>query len=793
MRRLKKKSLAPDQTPPTEQDLSPSVSPSIATTGVGTVADLIRDLAGEEAVQFPSLEPSLLESELKPERKSALEAAPTVSAIHSQPIVPPPLQPVPDERTEGWFLGLDIGTTGISAVLLNPTTEQLYPIAWSVLSSPTDHNIDRNIDHNPTPQTEQNPQEKTRRFRLPAVITLTPELNSPKLNSPELESSGLSTPESESDPNTLTQARSPFHPSLNRFSLPFSLTTPQVEPSSEFTDSTAAKITHPIVQQLKPCLKLGIPYWSAQTNQWQPCLQWSEHQTLSLHDLQHALQLLLQTLTQPTLTSIGVLSSSGLGLEEQMLQNALHQLAGVVVGYPSNWTDTYSFNIREAILQAGLVAHPEQICFLEDTVATLISVLERQTEPQAEKAQPIANPGGIILQNADWQGQTLILTAGATMTELTLVDLPDDLDTLTAADFQHRSLAFAGNAIDQDIVCQLLYPLVCQTVPVNPRQFESLRQDTDQRIDLSLEAIDPMSIQLDSLALPTPGEPDLPQRYRLHQRLESSPSGQILLTAARHLKIAFQQQSYFTVQFGDRIWTLFRRDLGSKVLLPYVQRLNRELNALLKQAEVSASEVDQVICTGGTAAMGTIARWLRQKLPNATIVQDTYAHPSIPQENCIFSCSRVAYGLAVLPLYPQLLNTARHQYSDYFLLMELLRHFPRRPITAKKMMQLLEQNGIDTTSCQSHILALLEGHLPPGFIPGDRDAPFFTKASLQNPDVYNVQLAPLFQKRGDHYHPNHHQHKQLQQYMSAILSNTQQTLEQPYSVTLDLSVLDANS
>jgi hypothetical protein len=792
MRRLKKKSLTPTQTSPPDQNSPPVSSPPIAATGVGTVADLIRDLAGEEAIQSFRLEPSLSESELKTELKSSLETAPAAFAIRSQPLVPPPLKPFPDEQTKGWFLGLDIGTTGISAVLLNPATEQLYPIAWSVLPSSIDQNIDQDIDQNniapntPTSQTEQNPQEKTRRFRLPAVIAFPSESFTPESLSPK--SFTL-----EAEPNTPTQARSPLqHP--NRLSLPLSPTTPQVEPSTGSpstgsTDSSAVKITHEIIQQLKPCLRLGIPYWSAQTNQWQPCLQWSEHQTLSLHDLQYALQLLLQTLTQPTLTSIGVLSSGGLGLEDQMLQNALHQLAGVAVGYPSNWTDTYSFNIREAILQAGFVAHPEQICFLEDTVATLISVLQRQTE----KAQPIANPGGIILQNADWQGQTLILTAGATMTELTLVDLPDDLDTLTAEDFQHRSLPFAGNAIDQDIVCQLLYPLVCQTAPVDPRQFESLRQDTAQRIDLSLEAIDPMSIQLESLTLPTPGEPDLPHRYRLHQRLESSLSGQILLTAARHLKIAFQQQSYFTLQCGDRIWTLLRQDLGSKVLLPYVQRLNRELNALLKQAEVSAPEVDQVICTGGTAAMGTIARWLRQKLPNATIVQDTYAHPTIPQENCIFSCSRVAYGLAVLPLYPHLLNMARHQYSDYFLLMELLRHFPRRPITAKKMMQILEQNGIDTSSCQSHILAFLEGHLPPGLIPGDRNAPFFTKASLQNPDVYDVQLAPLFQKRGDHYHPNHHQHKQLQQYMNAILSNTRQTLEQPYPVTLDFSMFDADA
>jgi hypothetical protein len=749
----------------------------------GTVADLIRDLncphgdaifETDSSATAPSGAPvfdraSPLEESPTPnvaENRTAdsellqwLSSEPTSSAAPNlQAIVPPPLKPLPDESTKGWFLGIDVGTTGISAVLLNPLTEQLYPIDWTVISASKGANDTAQTE---IAQSEKETEKETeRRFRLPAVVSFVPE--------------NQDVPENQ---EASSQTRSP----LDRLCIPISVA--ETAPEAAYSEATYSNAASGLVQHIKPCLRLGIPYRPSPTAQWEPVLQWSDHQTLPLHWLQKSFQTLLKTLKQPTLSTMGVLTCGALGLDDQAFQNALHQLAGVVVGYPSNWSDTYSFNLREGILQAGLVSQPEQICFLEDTVATLLSVLRRRAgNAKQSAANPAANPAGIILQNADWQGQTLILTAGTTVTELTLVNLPDDLDTLTVDDFQHRSLPFAGNAIDQDIVCQLLYPLLRQPLPADARHLD--------RIDLALAAVDPAAVNLESLTLPTPGEPDLPNRYALHQRLESSPSGQILLAAARYLKVAFQQQSYFTLQLGDRTWTILRQDLGSKVLLPYVQRLNRELNALLRQAEVTAPEIDQVICTGGTAAMGTIARWLRQKLPNATIVQDTYAHPTIPHENCIFSCSRVAYGLAVLPLYPHLLNVTRHQYSDYFLLMELLQNFPRRPTTAKKLMQILEQNSIDTSGCQSHILALLEGHLPPGLIPSDRDAVLFSKTSLQNPDFYNVQLAPLFQKRGDHYHPNHHQHKQLQQYMNSILANTHQTLSQPYTSTFESLVFD---
>jgi hypothetical protein len=51
-----------------------------------------------------------------------------------------------------------------------------------------------------------------------------------------------------------------------------------------------------------------------------------------------------------------------------------------------------------------------------------------------------------------------VINAGATAIDLLLVHLPEQLADLNYSDFNLRSFPYAGDALDQDIVCQLLYP-----------------------------------------------------------------------------------------------------------------------------------------------------------------------------------------------------------------------------------------------------------------------------------------------------------------------------------------------
>jgi hypothetical protein len=189
--------------------------------------------------------------------------------------------------------------------------------------------------------------------------------------------------------------------------------------------------------------------------------------------------------------------------------------------------------------------------------------------------------------------------------------------------------------------------------------------------------------------------------------------------------------------------------------------------------------VRQVLCTGGTASNAAIAHWLKQKFPNATLVQDTF--------NSMASSSRTASGLAKLPLYPQLLDSARHQYSSYFLLRELLQTLPNEPLPLGRILQLLEAQGINTQACLPAIINLLEGQLPAGLVPSKADLALLTPESRQNPEYQALAGSPLFLRESNQvYRLNPDLRNYLWQYLSKILDGTHQTLEE--SLLLDLGV-----
>lgn len=567
-----------------------------------------------------------------------------------------------------------------------------------------------------------------------------------------------------------------------------------------------------LLQDFKPLLTISIPYYSLPVLRWEPVLQWSEHTQVTLNSVRHALRALLTTLspmyleqhdgddTQTQGSHVGLpsptaptLACGAVGLDDQAFQIALQQLVGVIMGCPSHWSDAYRFNAREAVLAAGLVTDLAQVVFIEDGIATLLSGL-RSTDGRMV-VLPQGLPQKHHLHNLDWQGGTLIINAGAALTELVLVNLPSQLQQLTHADFHVRSFDYAGNAIDQDIICQLIYPVWLQ-------QFRQAKQGESSNPELNYtfnsgkqsqagkfvdgwhwQPSEPESMESElegsiwhqsgwhDLTLPATGELDLPQRHRLQQWLCSSAFGQELLRAARHFKLALQQSDRFLLTIAEQPLLITRQDLGSQIFLHYLQRLSRALNGLLNQSGILPADVNQVICTGGTASLGAIARWLPHKLPNATITQDTYTHSISPEINCLPTCSRTAYGLATLPLHPQVIDLPRQHCSDYRLLLELLRVFPDQPLSVEAIMKLLEERGIDTQACYQRIVALLEGHLPDGLVPSPQDNRL-TSDSLQNPDYQKILSAPLFYRLSSQtYCPNPNQWHHSRRYLESLISS----------------------
>lgn len=214
-----------------------------------------------------------------------------------------------------WYLGIDFGTTGVSAVLLNKATAQRYPLCWS------------NELHISQEQLQTvNPQLSIRNsaaiFRLPA-ITYSGEAASKLF------------------------VKFPVTPII--------------------VGSLAAKLASEksgiFLENFKPYLNIGVPYYCPEQQQWQPQIKLPNQQLVSLYWVRRTLQAMLGTISPKSTVTGAVMKVGAVGLTPETLALALGNLEGVICGYPAGWGDTYQLNLREAVLEAKLVKHPEQVFF----------------------------------------------------------------------------------------------------------------------------------------------------------------------------------------------------------------------------------------------------------------------------------------------------------------------------------------------------------------------------------------------------------------------------------------------
>ncbi|MEG4807592.1 hypothetical protein QUA82_08180 [Microcoleus sp. F8-D3] len=629
-------------------------------------------------------------------------------------------------------MGIDFGSSGLSAALVDRTSGQLYPIYWEAS------------------QAEAGAAGACCRIPSAAVLAQT----------------APGSPGSE-----VTVKSVGFRP--------------QALPAGEF-----------LLENFKLPLKVGIPYQREAAGMYEPLLQRSPLQAFSIALPLQGVRALLATLNprkqgQKFAESGEILDSApranfaGLpvsnlicrasGLTPETLDAALLDLQGVILGTPAGWSDAYRFNLQEAVLGASLVASGSQIFVVEDAIATLLAaVTPVQNATELEESSAVDSAKGsekvapLSVNASSFSGGTLILNAGAATVELALVELPSNLQDLTRADFTCSSFDAAGDAFDQDIICQLL----------------AKNETWGMSIDL-----------------PRPGHPDLPSRYQLQQRLQGSAFGLQLLEAARQIKVILQHQKSFALDIGQQHWDVKRQDLESLVLVPFVQQLNRELNALLSRAGMSPAGINQAICAGGMGAWPAIARWLRQKLPNAIVVQDrelqgdrdifevdNSALNSVSQStNSPQKVGLVACGLASLALYPQMLNVSQQQYSDFFLLWELMQVLGGETLSFQEILQLLERRGVNTRTCEPRILGILEGNLPAGLVPAEEDFMLLAEESRQNPDWEAILAEPLFFEdvsRG--YRLNLEHASVVREYLGKLASSSQQKLLEPLTLAWDV-------
>ncbi|MEO1094650.1 MAG: hypothetical protein AAFX01_07090 [Cyanobacteria bacterium J06638_28] len=689
-----------DTTPAPVERLG-TVSPFAEDSSDSTVVD--RDIPSSEPTEpdVGETAPSQAESPLAQEDLLAADLLADRSPTTTDDEPPSSIEPSP--QLEEWFLGIDLGTSGLSAVLMNRVTGAAYPLYW----------VDSRLG-----------QGNEATFRLPAIATLAPQV-SPEGATWELAAVGT----------TVTAG------------------------STTQTDQL-------LINALKPLLKIGLPHSTSEGRR-APLVQWTTQQTVPLQLVLTSVQALLSQVRQASEAEVEL---GAAGLEGAELHRAFGALQGVIVGHPTQWADTYCLNLREAILAARIVAEPSQIFFVEEAIAAILSGLSDPNEPAADPGKTTQT-----LYQSDWQGGTVVISAGGACTEVGMVDLPHPLDTLERDDFALRNFAYGGDALDLDIICQLLLPPERR----QPRAPGNRRQGIDTgwswrptRPEVVNARWD--SLELEAIETPQLAEPDISLRANLRQHLEASPLGQSLLEAARYLKLILQNQGQYQLELADQSWRVLRRDLESRVLVPYIQRLNQHINALLSRTGLSSQGINQVICTGGSASFAPISKWLRQKFPNATIIQDTYPSNRLP------SCSRIAYGLVNLCRYPQLLDVPRHQYSDYFLLSELMRVVPDQPMPVKGILHLLEEQGVNTEACRDRILAILEGHLPPGLVADASSRTYLSRTTLNSETYQAISGSTLFtHQSGQIYMLNAQQRDRLQAHLSMLMTDKYQSLAEP--------------
>lgn len=569
-----------------------------------------------------------------------------------------------------WYLGIDFGTTGISATLLNSSNGDVYPLAWQVLAKDRD-----NLAVSPPLIND----------RLPSVLQLKIEEKFDKL--PPVLGVGYPVKTGDIKAFCFQNFKEPL-----KFAIPYNITA-----ATSYLDGLD-----------------DLP------EKYEPLLQWTQGYSLPLIAFVEAIKVLLNTLN-PRSLSFSILSIDD-KLDRQTLVYALENLEGVIMGFPLGWSYAYQVNLREAVLAVGLVQEVGQIFLIEDTIASLLSELSHNKNTK----------------NA-LKGGTLVINAGATTIEFALVDLPENpQENLSYSHFHCASFAYGGNAIEQDIICQVL---------MKDELFGYWE------------------------SIPRPGYPDLGVRYQLQRWLQSSPFGLALVEAAKYLKLRLSQQDTFTLKIGKYRWEVKRRDIEIKVLVPFIQQLNRELNDLLSRVGISTVAINQGILTGGTSALGAIGRWLRQKLPNAILIENSPA--------------QVALGFASLPLYPKILSLGNQQYNnDYFLLGELLTIFGEKSLSLREIHQRLEKRGINTNASSERILRLLEGELPLGLLPSDEDSILLTQESLNNRDYQLLKKHPLFDKNvEENYNLNLEQRDIILQYMNRLMITREKGLNE--SLTRD--------
>ena len=484
-----------------------------------------------------------------------------------------------------------------------------------------------------------------------------------------------------------------------------------------------------LLQDFRSCFEIGIS-WRDDRDAFQPIVRWSHDERITLYELRHGLRRLLSSLRCDA-------HAEGLTLAldlDRLVDSQLPKLAGIWVNQPQDSNAAYRFNLREALIEAGLVSHPGQVMFVDEAWVSVRSPIRRQPVPHAHLPHPPAPAREYLL----------VVRGDDVATTFMVCELFSDsakTDEPRGLDQRSQRVPYGRLSLELDLIGQIWL--------MDDRLQEPLAASLGQA---------PPSLQL-----PTVGEPDPEARIALRQWLQATPAGRSLLRAAREsLRMLYTGHDRAVTQCGTVELTVSRPQFERTILIPVITQLNREFNHILSRIGLAVQTIDRVILSGEICHGSPFETWLRQKCPNATIER---------LEHHDHRTTDITTGLAELmtEVINGAINTvstvspdrgASHgwkpdlegelsldcqRYDAYFVFHELLCNLPQQAITPAEARNRLERAGIPRSIVDHNLPELLANRFPAGLIPSPPLAQWLDPDAIAHPIYQVLRESPLFE------------------------------------------------
>ncbi|XLQ11246.1 MAG: hypothetical protein KPI85_06950 [cyanobacterium endosymbiont of Epithemia adnata isolate EadnSB Bon19] len=238
-------------------------------------------------------------------------------------------------------------------------------------------------------------------------------------------------------------------------------------------------------------------------------------------------------------------TSFTLGETQYSVAQIMNELQGIIVVCPGQWNLVDRTHLQSLILDTYSLSTSDQIVWVPKAIAVAFS----------------------YLSPAETTRNTLIIDVEETITELALVNVQHPFSSLIS-----RQLTYAFSSIDQDILCQLIYP-----------QWQSQIANISSRFQLYF---------------PQVGSTDLLLRETFSQHLKNHPLGNTFLEVAQLTRLILKQQDSFISSLGEKSWGVTRQEFIQQITTHWIKKINKTLNSLFSLGETSQYEIGQIILCG---------------------------------------------------------------------------------------------------------------------------------------------------------------------------------------------------